>query len=138
MNQVSKSTTKRYLEALLHDEGNIDLYKRIKEFTIKNINFNRYEGVSKQEVIIVSVVKCLDDIVFETLQAVYMFHEEPFECISWIKGVLKKYDRKTSEFFQLLFVAGLNDRRRFTNYKSPSEPSHLKFIRKENNLGNNE
>jgi hypothetical protein len=123
-----------YLEILLKDYGNIELFSKIKRFTLENMDFSKYdikEGIAEDQLLNKSIAVVFDEYVFHALEVVYMFYPESLKCINWIRGMLKNIDQDTSNFFKSLIVEGLKDSRRFNNSKKAIPQSKIDFITNE-------
>lgn len=122
-------TTEKELEWLFIHMGNVELFSDIKRMVIihggiKNLTLK--EGISTDDATNLTALRLLNDIIFPVLQGVYLFNSEQFKCVEWIRGILRKYETKFSEFIKGLILSGLNDKKRFQQ-----DTGSLTFIRNE-------
>jgi|GEM_PF-2791720 len=130
-NNQEETTPEEKLQNLFRIyEGNHNLYHKIKEFTERNSDIGEYEmnediridGKTIDNFLNGFILNVIEEFVFDTLEAIHIFTDQPFKCFTWIKGRLKDYDIIEAEFLKSRLLDELKDTNRFM----PS--SDLNFI----------
>jgi hypothetical protein len=123
-------TTEEYLNALMSvHKGNIQIISALADYFNANVDASSLqlvEGKTIQDANNVIVKAMLDDVLFPCLEASHIFHNQPLQCVKWVKGVLSRYEEGFREFLRGLLVVMLNDEKRF--YK---ETNGLLYVREE-------
>ena len=122
--------TEEYLNALMSvHKGNIQIIGALADYFNANVDASSLqlvEGKTIQDANNVIVKAMLDDVLFPCLEAAHIFHNQPLQCVKWIKGILSRYEEGFREFLRGLLVVMLNDEKRF--YK---ETNGLLYVREE-------
>jgi hypothetical protein len=92
-NGVSKVKEElRVLSLYLHNELYLQVYNKIKTF-LKTSGVYKgiqpLEGITRDELKSVVAYRIVEELVYDPLVPVYLFSDRAFDCVRWMKGVLK-------------------------------------------------
>jgi len=115
-NTVLKEYKESLLRGLFYHRGNIEIYNKLKnrfknEDIVLNTKFK--DNQAKEQILNLAIFDFLQDTYFPILEAIYLFQNEPFECVDFTKRALKYNEYSLAEFIKSLLVIGLEDKVRF-------------------------
>lgn len=73
------------------------------------------ENMSRDDVMNVMAFRLIEHYVFDSLRPVYIFYEESFDCIKWLKGILKSVDEGLADKLKSCWLSVLQCKRVFVN-----------------------
>jgi hypothetical protein len=108
--------TKEFLQMLFVNKSNVTLFNKVKEKVIGweiPEGWQLKEGISLDDIQIHIAYTLLNELIFSTCEKIYLFHNEPFKVIQWVKSFLKNYEVSFGKFILELIIQVVQDETRF-------------------------
>lgn len=104
------------LAVYLNSELYRSIYNEVRTYLVSSGAFKNTrlsDGISLDDAISIKTFRLIEDYVFNPLSAVFIYYEEPLDCVRWLKGIMKSIEEGFSDKVLTCWLSVLQNKRVF-------------------------